>query len=275
MAISKIILNGVTQMDLTADTVATGNLLTGETAHDAGGNAITGTYEGGGGGWTTDGIATNTEPNGDIVLSNQTTHIGEYAFYNKPITSITGSAVTTIGTYAFRGTQIKHITDANFPLVWGTSARMARQFSYMGELLDIKLSGKIRFDDGSGVLQYCSKLVSMEFPNGQPYACGNAAFRNNTALVIADLGGVTNVGTTNCFVSCSALRTLVLRRTASVCNLGAWSATSMGGIYSNPSASTIYVPEALLTSYQTATNWSTAYAAGLTFQKIEGSIYDD
>lgn len=43
MAISKIILNGVTQMDLTQDTVAASNLLQSYTAHGADGLAITGT----------------------------------------------------------------------------------------------------------------------------------------------------------------------------------------------------------------------------------------
>lgn len=45
MAISKIILNGVTQMDVTQDTVAAANLLSGHTAHGADGESITGTYE--------------------------------------------------------------------------------------------------------------------------------------------------------------------------------------------------------------------------------------
>lgn len=47
MAISKIILNGVTQMDLTGDTVAANNLLSPYTAHGADGQAITGTASGG------------------------------------------------------------------------------------------------------------------------------------------------------------------------------------------------------------------------------------
>lgn len=48
MAISKIILNGVTQIDLTQDTVATGNLISPNTAHGADGEAIVGTASGGG-----------------------------------------------------------------------------------------------------------------------------------------------------------------------------------------------------------------------------------
>lgn len=44
MAISKIILNGVTQMDLTSDTVEASNLIAPNTAHGADGNSITGSY---------------------------------------------------------------------------------------------------------------------------------------------------------------------------------------------------------------------------------------
>ncbi len=45
MAISKIILNGVPQMDLTQDTVAAGNLVYPNTAHGADGQAVTGSLQ--------------------------------------------------------------------------------------------------------------------------------------------------------------------------------------------------------------------------------------
>ena len=47
MAISKIILNGVTQMDLTADTVAANNLIAPNTAHGANGEPVVGTSSSG------------------------------------------------------------------------------------------------------------------------------------------------------------------------------------------------------------------------------------
>lgn len=47
MAISKIILNGVTQMDLTGDTVVADKLLSPYTAHGADGEPVTGTASGG------------------------------------------------------------------------------------------------------------------------------------------------------------------------------------------------------------------------------------
>lgn len=52
MAISKLIFNGVTQMDLTSDTVTASVLNSGYTAHDAAGEAITGTGSGGGDSWS-------------------------------------------------------------------------------------------------------------------------------------------------------------------------------------------------------------------------------
>ena len=50
MAIAKIILNGVVQMDVTQDIVAANNLLSGETATGADGEPVTGAYVPSGGG---------------------------------------------------------------------------------------------------------------------------------------------------------------------------------------------------------------------------------
>lgn len=44
MAVAKVILNSVTQMDITSDTVAAANLLSGYTAHGADGNLVSGEY---------------------------------------------------------------------------------------------------------------------------------------------------------------------------------------------------------------------------------------
>lgn len=49
MSASKIIINGVTKIDLTADTVTADKLMQGYTAHDRSGAIITGTATGGGG----------------------------------------------------------------------------------------------------------------------------------------------------------------------------------------------------------------------------------
>lgn len=59
MAISKIILNGVTQIDLTQDTVTANNLIAPNTAHGANGEVITGTATSGGSTLTTKTITLN------------------------------------------------------------------------------------------------------------------------------------------------------------------------------------------------------------------------
>lgn len=43
MAVNKVVVNGTTRLDLTADTVAADKLLSGYTAHSASGASITGT----------------------------------------------------------------------------------------------------------------------------------------------------------------------------------------------------------------------------------------
>lgn len=227
----------------------------------------------GGGGISVDGLATNTAPSGAVTLSSSVTTIGTLAFAYKPITSISAPAVTNVGDNAFRNTLITNISDADFPHLYETSGTwMTNAFSNMPELLTIKLSGYMSFQSGNGVLQNCHKLTRAEFPNANTNGIGAAGFRGNTLLEIIDIGNA-GIGS-NCFNRCNALRTLIIRRTDAVVALGAWTSAVMGGIYNNPTASTIYVPSALISSYQTANKWSSAYSAGVTFSAIEGSIYE-
>ena len=67
MAYSKIILNGTTLMDVTQDTVTAVNLLSGETAHGADGQAVTGAYVPSGG--STDGDVIFIDYDGSIVTA--------------------------------------------------------------------------------------------------------------------------------------------------------------------------------------------------------------
>lgn len=80
----------------------------------------------------------------------------------------------------------------------------------------------------------------------------------------------------NAFSSCYKLQTLVLRKTGSICtldNVSAFTNTPMRGY--NSLTGTVYVPSALISTYQTATNWKTLYDNGtLTFAAIEGSLYE-
>lgn len=107
---------------------------------------------------------------------------------------------------------------------------------------------------------------------------GNYAFSGCTKLhtIILDVPNNKQLNwnaTWMCYGS-NALRNLVLKNNAMVALTAGWSANGMGGIYDNPTASKIYVPQSLISSYQTASNWSSAYSAGVTFAPIEGSEYE-
>lgn len=101
MAISKIILNGVTQMDLTGDTVAASNLIAPNTAHGADGQAVVGT--------ATQGIT----PTGTInITSNNTYDVTNYASAVVNVPS-SGPSNFVIGT--FKGTTTGAAIEVNIP----------------------------------------------------------------------------------------------------------------------------------------------------------------
>ena len=84
MAISKIILNGVTQIDLTQDTVTTNNLIAPNTAHGANGEAITGS--------ASQGIT----PTGSINITTNGTH--DVTNYASAVVSVSNGGSTPSAT---------------------------------------------------------------------------------------------------------------------------------------------------------------------------------
>ena len=205
----------------------------------------------GGGGWTTDGVATGAEPNGAITISSSVSTIKERAFNDcTGITSVTFEGTPYFANYAFNNcTGLTQINAPNLTRFHASNYSPA-SYTFVG----------------------CSGLTSVAFPNHGDYATPNYGFQNCSNLVVADFGGTSKIQ--NTFKDCTKLRTLVLRKTAAITTLIGWSTNALGGIYSNPTESTIYVPQALISSYQSATNWTSAYAAGVTFAKIEGSQYE-
>jgi hypothetical protein len=76
------------------------------------------------------------------------------------------------------------------------------------------------------------------------------------------------------FSGCTNLRTIIIRgeTVATLSDVNNFTDTPFA---SGGTGGTVYVPEALIESYQNATNWSTLYAAGTcTFVAIEGSEYE-
>lgn len=238
-------------------------------------------------------------------LPSGITYIGSYAFYsciNLALTSLP-SGLTSINDNAFRGCERLALTElpSNVTSI-GNSAFMgchsltltslpsglvtigSNVFQYCTSLTSITCEGAITVLGSytfNGSSTYPMALTSASFPNmaltsniGQVFGSATAASACQQ-LAFCDIGSTVGIGA-NAFANCYALETLVLRKTDAVCtlsNVSAFLNTPMRGY--NSLTGTVYVPSALISSYQTATNWSTLYGDGtVTFEAIEGSEYE-
>lgn len=212
-------------------------------------------------------------------LPSGLTYIGDYAFNSCTRLALSSlpSTLSHIGNYAFRNcimVTISVIPNSCTEIGNGAFQNCSGITSISG--LGVTYLAQSAFIGSSS---YPMALTSASFPS----LTGNLsnAFGNTTAanacklLEFADVG---NVGKLYfyAFANCNSLQTLVLRKNDSVCaldNLDVFLDTPMRGY--NGLTGTVYVPSALISTYQTATNWSTLYNAGtVTFVSIEGSEYE-
>lgn len=199
---------------------------------------------GGGGGWTTDGIAQNTEPNGVVTLSDSVTTLGRYAFAFKPITGIIANGVTTVYGNAFFNSWL---TSVHLPLATADS-------NYTGS-----------------VFESCASLTTVVLPSwNKPLY--STFFLSCTALEAVDIYGH-SFGGSYVFRYCTALKTLILR-SPSVVTLSNTNHFNNSSFASGGAGGDIYVPQALLATYPTSGNWATINGYGtVTWKAIEGSYY--
>lgn len=210
-------------------------------------------------------------------LPSGVTNIGSNAFYMCSKLALTSlpSGVTKIGVSAFNTCSKLALTSLPSTL----TVIESNAFASCVKLVNITCTGRIS-TLGSGSFSRCSGLHSVEFPNcyvsSLSYAFGNTTATSACrALETVDIGSISAISA-NAFANCYKLQTLVLRKTGSICtlaNVSAFLNTPMRGY--NSLTGTVYVPSALISSYQTASNWSTLYNNGtLTFAAIEGSPYE-
>lgn len=160
----------------------------------------------------------------------------------KTITEISNDAVKTVGVYAFHScTSLKKVSFPNVTSV--------KQFAFGN----------------------CTALVDVYIP--AVLSIEPESFNACSSLEVLDLHNLQNIPALSLKV-CSKLQTLVLRK-ESVCSLANVSAFNYTPFASGGTGGTVYVPSALITQYQQATNWSTLYAGGTcSFAAIEGSEYE-
>lgn len=219
-----------------------------------------------------------------VELEEGITEIGTQAFnfsYNLEDVNIP-SSVQKIGGYAFRGTKIKNITiPANIQNTYDSVGRYA--FFDCNELETINViqnNDYVKNVDGSLCTKnyytsnnrnYGISLISKYPPKRSAESCSvegiassveNLAFANATMLKTITLNLIQGPSAysnynifTQAFYNCTNLEKLILKTTAQVISLS--SVNAFTGTKIANGEGYIFVPDALLSNYKSATNWST------------------
>lgn len=116
----------------------------------------------------------------------------------------------------------------------------------------------------------CRNLEDFDFEISQINLSSFTNCKKITKIICTT--SLNRIGTGLVFSGCSSLKTLVLRKTGSVVvtlsSVNCFDNTP----FRNGEGGTVYVPNNLISSYQSATNWSALEST--TFKAIEGSIYE-
>ena len=203
----------------------------------------------------------------NISIPTTVTQIGNGAFNGcSKLKSITlPSSVTSIGTTAFA--QCKNLEQLTIPS--GVTS-LSTLFTQDSNLLSVSIPNTVTYL--SGVFQYCSRLQSFEMPDSVT-SLGSANFSACYSLKHVTLSNNITEIPTSTFSNCYSLTTLTIPS-----NVYTIAATSMVNMYSMkeihmlrstppvlanvsaftnlPSDCIIYVPQASLSDYKSASNWS-------------------
>lgn len=240
-------------------------------------DAIAGITTGGGSG---DGVnateiirkfATHTYE--DVYVDNEITEIADYAFYYQPIYKISSTSLQYLNGYAFHNSNLRRM---DLPALINFNSMQSNVFSYCYYLKEVDFpSFEYSTDYCNLPFGYCNRLISLKLPKakGHEYAsglCGYSqnvenvylpqinvismnSFRDNRKLHAMVLPETCTSIKNNAFSGCSGLRYLVLK-SPTVVDLAST------GAFSGCSNLQVIVPNDLLDSYKSATNWSSLYS---------------
>lgn len=164
------------------------------------------------------------------------------------VTTLSLPSMTTIGGYTFRSCYRLQSASLSKCTVIGSYA-----FQSCSALSQVNIPSATSI--GSQAFNSCSSLTEVSFPNCS--SVYSSAFLNCTNLTQAYFGKGKTFGT-NCFSGCSKLESLIIASTAV--------ATFGTGMLTNTAISkstylgrwgSIFVPSTLVSSYKTATGWTT------------------
>ena len=171
------------------------------------------------------------------------TSIVDYAFNScSALTSVLLPSVTSIGRGAFQ--RCSDLNEVSFPKVTSIGEDAFNECSNLTEV-----SFPVATSIGNQVFQNCSGLTSVSFPVAT--SIGDSAFSGCSKLTEVSFPEATSIGV-SAFNGCSSLTTIYVgTNTSTVCTL--YNTTAFNNC---TNLTNIYVPESLVNSYKTATNWS-------------------
>ena len=222
-----------------------------------------------------DAIREKTGGTAELTLDQMVTEISgitggvsnEVDILEHTLTTYTNTRVTTVGDGTFR--KSLNLEKISLPNAKTLGASVFYQCSKLSEI-DLPLVGSM----GMQCFAECSQLTNVYLP--ELSTMGNLAFqkctsletlilprarkaeykmcKDSTALTKVELGDVSTVST-EVFSGCTALSTVIIRWEGGVATLGG--TNSFTGTPIASGTGYIYVPDELVESYKTATNWST------------------
>ena len=123
-----------------------------------------------------------------------------------------------------------------------------------------------------GVFRNNTGIEQASFPNAT--SSSNNVFQQATNFKKVDFGSIHTI-MSSVFNQATSLNIVILRKTDALVSLANVSAFTGTPFASGGTGGRIYVPQALIEAYKTATNWSVLYGYGnCEFLAIEGSEYE-
>ena len=169
----------------------------------------------------------------------------------------------TIGSYSLRdSTNLVTINAPNLTKVLGYACYNCTNLKNINTNADIVSVAANCFGN-------CRNLEDFDFEISNINTASFVNCEKITKIICAS--NVSQLATNSVFSGCSSLKTLVLRKTGSVVtlrNVNSFDNTP----FRNGEGGIVYVPNDLISSYESATNWSSLEST--TFKAIEGSIYE-
>lgn len=217
-------------------------------------------------------MASQDFPSGEIVITEKTTLSASAFRFRSKITKVSSDSLTSLNwsQYAFDGCTA--LTEIDFPNVT-TGTGGGYQLADTGGSKTCKTIKLPKLTSAANYFFYNRQgltNVDVSSLTALPANC----FQQCYALETLDLPSVKSMAN-NSLYNCRKLATLILRSTTMVTLANATLLNNTPFTGYGSLTGTLYVPQSLVSTYESGKNWSTIYAKGyMTILPIEGSEYE-